>query len=68
MAPEQLPWPAANSMWHWVQNPKILLYLTKKAYLHKGRTDLEEDRSLFAVDKSDITLRKRWWMRMFLSD
>ncbi|HEY2347447.1 MAG TPA: NADP-dependent malic enzyme [Puia sp.] len=30
----------------------------KDGVLHKGRNDLEEDRSLFAVDKSDITLEK----------
>jgi malate dehydrogenase (oxaloacetate-decarboxylating)(NADP+) len=30
----------------------------KDGVLHKGRNDLEEDRSLFAIDKSDITLEK----------
>jgi malate dehydrogenase (oxaloacetate-decarboxylating)(NADP+) len=30
----------------------------KDGVLHKGRHDLEEDRSLFAIDKSDITLEK----------
>ncbi|HEX3767575.1 MAG TPA: NADP-dependent malic enzyme, partial [Puia sp.] len=30
----------------------------KDGVLHKGRNDLEEDRSLFAIEKSDITLEK----------
>lgn len=30
----------------------------KDGVLHKGRKDLEEDRSLFAIDKSDLTLEK----------
>ena len=30
----------------------------KDGVLHKGRNDLEEDRSLFAIDKPDITLEK----------
>ena len=30
----------------------------KDGVLHKGRKDLEEDRSLFAIDKSDMTLEK----------
>ena len=30
----------------------------KDGVLHKGRNDLEEDRSLFAIDKSDMTLEK----------
>jgi len=30
----------------------------KDGVLHKGRNDLEEDRSLFAIDRSDITLEK----------
>jgi malate dehydrogenase (oxaloacetate-decarboxylating)(NADP+) len=30
----------------------------KDGVLHKGRNDLEEDRSLFAIDKADITLEK----------
>ncbi len=30
----------------------------KEGVLHKGRNDLEEDRSLFAIDKADITLEK----------
>jgi malate dehydrogenase (oxaloacetate-decarboxylating)(NADP+) len=30
----------------------------KDGVLHKGRHDLEEDRSLFAIDRSDITLEK----------
>jgi len=30
----------------------------KDGVLHKGRRDLEEDRSLFAIDKSDMTLEK----------
>src|SRR3982750_4357752 len=30
----------------------------KEGVLHKGRNDLEEDRSLFAIDKSDVTLEK----------
>jgi malate dehydrogenase (oxaloacetate-decarboxylating)(NADP+) len=30
----------------------------KDGVLHKGRADLEEDRSIFAINKSDITLEK----------
>src|ERR1700760_3622281 len=30
----------------------------KDGVLHKGRNDLEEDRSTFAIDKADITLEK----------
>jgi malate dehydrogenase (oxaloacetate-decarboxylating)(NADP+) len=38
--------------------PENFIVFDKDGVLHKGRTDLEEDRSLFAIDKSDITLEK----------
>ncbi len=38
--------------------PENFIVFDKEGVLHKGRTDLEEDRSLFAIDKSDITLSK----------
>ncbi len=58
MAQELQRWPVANYMWPWVQNRKILSYLIRTAYSTKVVTDLEEDRRLFAIDKSDITLEK----------
>jgi malate dehydrogenase (oxaloacetate-decarboxylating)(NADP+) len=38
--------------------PENFIVFDKDGVLHKGRKDLEEDRSLFAIDKSDITLEK----------
>jgi malate dehydrogenase (oxaloacetate-decarboxylating)(NADP+) len=38
--------------------PENFIVFDKDGVLHKGRTDLEEDRSLFAIDNSDITLEK----------
>jgi malate dehydrogenase (oxaloacetate-decarboxylating)(NADP+) len=38
--------------------PENFIVFDKDGVLHKGRTDLEEDRSLFAIDKSDVTLEK----------
>jgi malate dehydrogenase (oxaloacetate-decarboxylating)(NADP+) len=38
--------------------PENFIVFDKDGVLHKGRKDLEEDRSLFAVDKADITLEK----------
>ncbi len=38
--------------------PENFIVFDKDGVLHKGRNDLEEDRSLFAIDKSDITLEK----------
>jgi malate dehydrogenase (oxaloacetate-decarboxylating)(NADP+) len=38
--------------------PENFIVFDKDGVLHKGRTDLEEDRSLFAIDKPDITLEK----------
>jgi malate dehydrogenase (oxaloacetate-decarboxylating)(NADP+) len=38
--------------------PENFIVFDKDGVLHKGRTDLEEDRSIFAIDKSDITLEK----------
>ena len=38
--------------------PENFLVFDKDGVLHKGRTDLEEDRSLFATDKADYTLEK----------
>src|SRR5450755_4027718 len=38
--------------------PENFIIFDKDGVSHKGRTDLEEDRSLFAIDKSDITLEK----------
>jgi malate dehydrogenase (oxaloacetate-decarboxylating)(NADP+) len=38
--------------------PENFIVFDKDGVLHKGRTDLEEDRSLFAIDKSDTTLEK----------
>jgi malate dehydrogenase (oxaloacetate-decarboxylating)(NADP+) len=38
--------------------PENFIVFDKDGVLHKGRTDLDEDRSIFAIDKSDITLEK----------
>jgi len=38
--------------------PENFIVFDKEGVLHKGRPDLEEDRSLFAIDKSDVTLEK----------
>jgi malate dehydrogenase (oxaloacetate-decarboxylating)(NADP+) len=38
--------------------PENFIVFDKEGVLHKGRPDLEEDRSLFAIDRSDITLDK----------
>jgi malate dehydrogenase (oxaloacetate-decarboxylating)(NADP+) len=38
--------------------PENFIVFDKDGVLHKGRKDLEEDRSLFAIDKSDVTLEK----------
>src|SRR5450432_3569540 len=38
--------------------PENFIVFDKEGVLHKGRMDLEEDRSLFAIDKSDTTLEK----------
>jgi malate dehydrogenase (oxaloacetate-decarboxylating)(NADP+) len=38
--------------------PENFIVFDKDGVLHKGRKDLEEDRSLFAIDKSDINLEK----------
>ena len=38
--------------------PENFIVFDKDGVLHKGRTDLEEDRSLFAIDKADMTLEK----------
>src|SRR5450432_1450935 len=38
--------------------PENFIVFDKDGVLHKGRPDLEEDRSLFAIDKSDINLEK----------
>ncbi len=38
--------------------PENFIVFDKDGVLHKGRTDLEEDRSLFAIDKAEITLSK----------
>jgi malate dehydrogenase (oxaloacetate-decarboxylating)(NADP+) len=38
--------------------PENFIVFDKDGVLHKGRPDLEEDRSLFATDKADITLEK----------
>ncbi|HEY2647716.1 MAG TPA: NADP-dependent malic enzyme [Puia sp.] len=38
--------------------PENFIVFDKEGVLHKGRNDLEEDRSLFAIDKSDVTLEK----------
>jgi malate dehydrogenase (oxaloacetate-decarboxylating)(NADP+) len=38
--------------------PENFIVFDKDGVLHKGRNDLEEDRSLFAVDKPDMTLEK----------
>lgn len=38
--------------------PENFIVFDKEGVLHKGRPDLEEDRLVFAVGKSDITLEK----------
>jgi malate dehydrogenase (oxaloacetate-decarboxylating)(NADP+) len=38
--------------------PENFIVFDKDGVLHKGRTDLEEDRQLFAIDKADCTLEK----------
>ena len=38
--------------------PENFIVFDKDGVLHKGRTDLEEDRSLFAIAKADMTLEK----------
>ena len=38
--------------------PENFIVFDKDGVLHKGRTDLEEDRSIFAIDKADISLEK----------
>lgn len=38
--------------------PENFIVFDKEGVLHKGRKDLEEDRSLFAIEKSDTTLAK----------
>ncbi len=38
--------------------PENFIVFDKDGVLHKGRADLEEDRSLFATDKADLTLEK----------
>ena len=38
--------------------PENFIVFDKDGVLHKGRTDLEEDRSIFAIDQYDITLEK----------
>ena len=39
-------------------DPENFIVFDKDGVLHKGRKDLEEDRSLFAIDKADVTLEK----------
>jgi malate dehydrogenase (oxaloacetate-decarboxylating)(NADP+) len=38
--------------------PENFIVFDKEGVLHKGRNDLEEDRSLFAIEKSGVTLEK----------
>jgi malate dehydrogenase (oxaloacetate-decarboxylating)(NADP+) len=38
--------------------PENFIIFDKDGVLHKGRTDLEEDRSLFATDRKEYTLEK----------
>ncbi len=38
--------------------PENFIVFDKDGVLHKGRTDLEEDQKVFAIEKSDITLEK----------
>ncbi len=38
--------------------PENFIVFDKDGVLHKGRTDLEDDRGLFAIDKADVTLEK----------
>jgi malate dehydrogenase (oxaloacetate-decarboxylating)(NADP+) len=38
--------------------PENFIVFDKDGVLHKGRKDLEEDRSLFAIERSDVTLEK----------
>src|SRR6202163_3243248 len=38
--------------------PENFIVFDKDGVLHKGRNDLEEDRSLFAIEKSDLSLEK----------
>jgi malate dehydrogenase (oxaloacetate-decarboxylating)(NADP+) len=38
--------------------PENFIVFDKDGVLHKGRTDLEEDRGLFAIEKADYTLEK----------
>jgi malate dehydrogenase (oxaloacetate-decarboxylating)(NADP+) len=38
--------------------PENFIVFDKDGVLHKGRNDLEEDRLLFSINKSDITLEK----------
>ena len=38
--------------------PENFIVFDKEGVLHKGRRDLEEDRSLFAIEKPDTTLAK----------
>jgi malate dehydrogenase (oxaloacetate-decarboxylating)(NADP+) len=38
--------------------PENFIVFDKDGVLHKGRTDLEEDQLVFAIDKPDITLEK----------
>jgi malate dehydrogenase (oxaloacetate-decarboxylating)(NADP+) len=38
--------------------PENFIVFDKDGVLHRGRTDLEEDRSLFAIAKAEVTLEK----------
>ncbi|HEY8734236.1 MAG TPA: NADP-dependent malic enzyme [Puia sp.] len=38
--------------------PENFIVFDKEGVLHKGRNDLEEDRSLFAIEKSDVSLQE----------
>ena len=38
--------------------PENFIVFDKDGVLHKGRTDLEDDRALFAIDKADVNLEK----------
>ncbi|MDP9041921.1 MAG: NADP-dependent malic enzyme, partial [Bacteroidota bacterium] len=38
--------------------PENFIVFDKEGVLHKGRNDLEEDRSLFAIEKSDVSLQQ----------
>ena len=58
MGPVRLPWPACKLYVALGAKPENFIVFDKDGVLHKDRHDLEEDRSLFANAKPDITLEK----------